>query len=82
MVGENWDVLVRRDDFNVTDVRDATTPTLEPGEVRLSVERFGVMSNNLTYAYLGEAANYWDAFPAPRRGETSEPGRQPSVTRR
>ena len=63
----NWDVLVRRDDFDVTDVRDATTPALEPGEVRLSVERFGVTSNNVTYAYLGEAANYWDAFPAPER---------------
>ena len=65
MTKENWDVLVRRDDFGVTDVRDAATPTLEPGEVRLSVERFGVTSNNVTYAYLGEAANYWDAFPAP-----------------
>ena len=65
MTEENWDVLVRRDDFGVTDIRDAATPTLEPGEVRLSVERFGVTSNNVTYAYLGEAANYWDAFPAP-----------------
>lgn len=65
MIRENWDVLVRRDDFDVTEVRDATTPTLEPGEVRLSVERFGVTSNNVTYAYLGESVNYWDAFPAP-----------------
>ena len=65
MIKENWDVLVRRDDFGVTDVREATNLTLEPGEVRLSVERFGVTSNNVTYAYLGEAAGYWDAFPAP-----------------
>ena len=65
MNGHNWDVLVRRDDFDVTDVRDATTPTLEPGEVRLSVERFGVTSNNVTYAYLGELISFWDAFPAP-----------------
>ena len=65
MTKENWDVLVRRDDFGVIDVRDATAPTLEPGEVRLSVERFGVTSNNVTYAYLGETVNYWDAFPAP-----------------
>ena len=65
MNGHNWDVLVRRGDFDVVDVREATTPALEPGEVRLSIERFGVTSNNVTYAYLGEAANYWDAFPAP-----------------
>lgn len=65
MVRENWDVLVRRDDFDRVEVREAATPTLEPGEIRLSVERFGITSNNVTYAYLGEAVNYWDAFPAP-----------------
>ena len=62
---ENWDVLVRRDDFGVTEVRDAAVPTPGSGEVRLSVERFGVTSNNVTYAHLGETVNYWDAFPAP-----------------
>lgn len=65
MNGHDWDVLVRRDDFGVVDVREAAAPTLEPGGVRLSVERFGVTSNNVTYAYLGETAGYWDAFPAP-----------------
>ncbi len=65
MVRENWDVLVRRDDFDMREVRDAITPPLKQGDVRLSVERFAVTSNNVTYAYLGESVNYWDAFPAP-----------------
>lgn len=65
MAIENWDVLVRRGDFDVREVRDAITPPLEQGDVRLSVERFAVTSNNVTYAYLGEAVNFWDAFPAP-----------------
>ncbi|SMH51051.1 Protein of unknown function [Rathayibacter oskolensis] len=38
----------------------------EPGEIVLEVERFGLTSNNLTYALLGNETptRYWDAFPA------------------
>ena len=36
---------------------------LEPGQVRLRVEHFGLSANNVTYATLGDAMHYWDFFP-------------------
>lgn len=65
MSESDWNVLVRRDNFGITEVRDAPRTELEPGEVRLSVERFGVTANNVAYAKLGELLHYYDAFPAP-----------------
>ncbi len=35
------------------------------GEALLSVERFGLTSNNITYAAFGEAMSYWNFFPGP-----------------
>lgn len=37
---------------------------LAPGQVRLSVERFALTANNITYAAFGEAMRYWQFFPA------------------
>lgn len=65
MSESDWNVLVRCDDFGITEVRDAPRTELEPEEVRLSVERFGVTANNVAYAKLGELLHYYDAFPAP-----------------
>lgn len=42
---------------------EAPSTPLEPGQVRLRVERFGLSANNITYATLGEAMHYWDFFP-------------------
>lgn len=37
---------------------------LQPGEARLSVERFALTANNITYAAFGEAMHYWRFFPS------------------
>jgi hypothetical protein len=37
---------------------------LEPGQVRLAVERFALTANNITYAAFGEAMKYWQFFPS------------------
>jgi Protein of unknown function (DUF2855) len=34
------------------------------GEVTLRIDRFGLTTNNITYAVLGEALSYWEFFPA------------------
>jgi hypothetical protein len=37
---------------------------LEPGEVRLTLERFALTSNNISYALGGDFLDYWSFFPA------------------
>jgi Protein of unknown function (DUF2855) len=37
---------------------------LRPGQVLLSIEKFGLTSNNITYAMLGDNMGYWNFFPA------------------
>jgi len=44
-------------------------PTSSRGHALLSVERFGLTSNNITYAIFGEAMSYWSFFPADPAGE-------------
>jgi hypothetical protein len=59
------DFLIARGDLHETRFDDGEAPTPGPGEAVLSVERFGLTSNNITYAMFGEAMSYWSFFPAP-----------------
>lgn len=55
---------VNRQDFRGTRV-DADPPAdLEPGQVRLAIERFAVTTNNVSYAVAGDLLDYWGFFPA------------------
>jgi hypothetical protein len=58
------DFLIARDDLHRCRVRETAPPELEPGQALLTVERFGLTSNNITYAMFGEAMSYWSFFPA------------------
>ena len=58
------DFLVRRDDLHECRLADQETGPLEPGQAALQVDRFGLTTNNITYAVFGEAMSYWDFFPA------------------
>lgn len=58
------DLLVKRDDLHRTRVDEAPLTDLEPGQALLSVDAFGLTSNNITYAVFGEAMSYWSFFPA------------------
>ncbi|MDT5221244.1 MAG: hypothetical protein QOF15_3349 [Mycobacterium sp.] len=62
------DFELRRDDLHQTRFLSADAPSPEDGQALLRVESFGLTSNNITYAVLGEAMKYWDFFPA------SDPG--------
>jgi hypothetical protein len=60
-VGDNLEVA--RDDLHRTrTVEDQ--PALDADQVRLSVDAFGLSSNNITYAVFGDAMKYWDFWPA------------------
>lgn len=62
------DLLVDRTDGHRLRVAAADTADegrLAPGQVLLRVDSFGLSTNNVTYAALGDALGYWRFFPAP-----------------
>jgi len=58
------DFLVKRDELRECRIAEADPPDLEPGQALLRVATFGLTSNNITYAVMGEAMSYWGFFPA------------------
>ncbi|HEX5225442.1 MAG TPA: DUF2855 family protein [Solirubrobacteraceae bacterium] len=59
------DFLVARDDLHDTRiVEGAEEPRPADGQALLAVDRFGLTSNNITYAKFGDAMSYWKFFPA------------------
>jgi uncharacterized protein DUF2855 len=58
------DFLVAKDDLHRCRVIDSPDAELEPGQVRLAIDSFGLTSNNITYAKFGQTMSYWDFFPA------------------
>jgi hypothetical protein len=58
------DFQIALDDLHRCRVADTPPSELRDGEARLSVERFGLTANNVTYAKFGEAMSYWKFFPA------------------
>jgi Protein of unknown function (DUF2855) len=54
---------VGRKDLRRTAWIETPTPTLAPGQLRLSIDRFALTSNNITYGAFGEAMQYWGFFP-------------------
>ena len=59
---------VNRDDFHETRTvetqGEVDTARLEPGQIRLSIERFALTTNNITYAVAGDMLDYWGFFPS------------------
>lgn len=65
---------VHRTDIGRTRLVDESF-ALEDGQVRLSIDRFAVTANNITYAVFGDMLGYWDFFPT----EEPEWGRVPAM---
>jgi hypothetical protein len=59
------DFLVKRDAMDEVRFDDSAPPAAREGEALLAVRSFGLTSNNVSYAVLGDALSYWDFFPAP-----------------
>ena len=59
----SWALSIERED--IADVKLTNEPerALGEGETRLSVRRFAVTANNITYAAFGSVMRYWDFFP-------------------
>jgi hypothetical protein len=62
------DFMVRQDDLHqVRFSEPAVHPeqALEAGDALLRIDRYAFTANNITYALMGKAMNYWNFFPAP-----------------
>lgn len=57
------DFLIAKDDLHRCRFLDGPSVELEPGQALLAVAKFGLTSNNITYAMFGEAMSYWSFFP-------------------
>jgi Protein of unknown function (DUF2855) len=64
---EKWEVLFRRDNLAVSEIRVPVLADLQPGQVRLAIEKFGLTANNVSYARFGDGEHvpFWNAFPGP-----------------
>ena len=58
------DLLIDKDDLRRCRLVESEAPDPSDGQALLSVEHFGLTSNNITYAQFGRAMSYWDFFPA------------------
>jgi hypothetical protein len=68
-ISSAFDFLVRRDDLHETKFAAADDPDsieLSTGQILVAIDKFGFSANNITYATLGDAMNYWNFFPGPQ----------------
>ncbi|XVV10118.1 DUF2855 family protein [Actinoplanes sp. CA-131856] len=76
-MADSWTFAVARGDLGRTTVVNGPTPEIRSGEALLRVDRVGLSANNVTYAVLGEAMEYWKFFPAGPHGLGPEYGLPP-----
>ena len=58
------EIWVDREDFRKTKLVEFAKPTLSDGEVLVSIDKFGLTANNVSYAVSGKAIGYWRYYPA------------------
>ena len=58
------ELWVDRQQLRNTRAVTATLPPLREGEVLVAIDKFGLTSNNVSYAVSGDALGYWGYYPA------------------
>jgi len=71
------DLLVRKDQLKTTTLHSLPLGPLADGKVRVGIARFALTSNNITYAAMGEAMQYWRFFPVADAPDDQPWGRIP-----
>ncbi|KAL0491163.1 cytochrome b [Acrasis kona] len=64
----NQELLVSRNDISKFELSTSHIKPLQPGEILLQINKFGLTTNNVTYAVLGEEYHYFDFFPTKKKG--------------
>lgn len=57
------DIEINRKDFRELRCVDREARALAEGEVRFTLDAFGITANNVTYAVIGDMLRYWEFFP-------------------
>ncbi|WP_394837960.1 DUF2855 family protein [Pendulispora rubella] len=65
--------IVRRDVWTEHTIVTEERVPLASGTVELEIDRFGLTTNNATYAALGDSFSYWNFFPRREAGWGSVP---------
>ena len=60
-VTELW---INRENYRVTKVVAVNGRSLADGEIRVRIDKFGLTSNNVSYAVSGDMIGYWKYYPA------------------
>ena len=60
-ITELW---TNREDYRETRVVSRGAPDLAEGEVLMKIEKFGLTSNNVSYAVSGDVIGDWGFYPA------------------
>lgn len=58
------ELWVDRNDYTKTKIVTTEVPCLNDGEILVSIDKFGLTSNNVSYAVSGKSIGYWGYFPA------------------
>ena len=58
------EVWVNRNDYRDTKIVRTDARALEDAEVRIAINKFGLTSNNVSYAVSGDMIGYWKYYPA------------------
>jgi hypothetical protein len=62
-IAHTLELLVRKDQLSTTTLRPAPLGPLAEGRVRVVIDQFAFTSNNITYAAMGDAMQYWQFYP-------------------
>lgn len=62
-------ILVDQANITHLQLEQVPSPALQSGQARLSVKRFALTANNVTYAASGHAIGYWHFFPTGIEGQ-------------
>jgi len=60
-INELW---INRENYRDTRAVTREAPSLAEGEVLMKIEKFGLTSNNVSYAVSGDVIGYWGYYPA------------------
>ena len=76
-ISETTELLVCKNHLRNSALSTSPLGPLGDGHVRIAIENFALTSNNITYAAMGDAMQYWQFYPVADRGDGTAWGRIP-----
>lgn len=58
------EIWVNRENYRETKIVEASAQSLADNQIRVKLEKFGLTSNNVSYAVSGDMIGYWRYYPA------------------